>query len=637
MANNQLTGRVYFGGQARGHVNVRIYEASTDRLAQVGSTETAGDGTFSCSPSSTTTDGVFYALVYPAGNEILLATIIGPIIQGSIIINELTTVAAAFSMAQFIDNNTIQGDDFGLRIAWGMNDNLVNVRTGEPSEVLMNSPNGDETNSLRSMRALANLLMACAHQPRAATDKLLALTTPPHGTAPLNTFQALANITLNPANNVADLYTQSKAVELYTPALERQPDAWTLAVKVNVAGFDQSGTPIPFGGPANLVFDQNGYAWVANNVFQGTPNSGNYIVVLKPNGMPADGLDGMPKSPVTGGGILGPGFGIDIDRKGNIWVGNFGWGNEPGDKPSPDGSGSVSKFHANGQPKSGDEGYQGGTDRVQGIAVDQDNNIWFASFENNSVVVFPCGDATNPLPPFSESDKSRPFGIAIAHDGSAWVTNSGGLWEGSPSSLSKYAIEDGQLVPQFPTFEVGHALKGVAVDSLGNAWVASGGDNAIYLFSHKGEQLGKFSGGGINAPWGATLDGDDNVWVANFGPMTPGNVFNTSAVSKLAGHNPETRPHGLKTGDPISPPSGYTLPTGGSEVLLPDGQSLYGAGGAKCFNPLMRLTNVVIDRAGNVWAMNNWKPDIDVDFGGNPGGDGIVIFVGLARPPQKKH
>jgi hypothetical protein len=637
MENNQLTGTVYFGGQARGYANVLIYEVSTDRLARVGSTATAGDGTFSCIPSSSTTDGVFYALAYPiGGNEVLLATIIGPAIQGSIVINELTTVAAAFSMAQFINNITIWGDDFGLRIAWGMNDNLVNVRTGAPSEVLNNSPNGDETNSLRSTRALANLLAACAQQQSGATDTLLALTTPPYGTAPLNTFQALANITLNPANNVADIYTQSKVLELYTPALERQPDAWTLAVKVNVAGFDQSGDPVPFGGPANLVFDQNGYAWVANNVFQGTPNSGNYIVALKPNGMPADGLDSMPKSPVTGGGILGPGFGIDIDRNGNIWVGNFGWGGAEY-QPSPEGSGSVSQLNANGQPISGDEGYQGGTYRVQGMAVDRKNNIWFASYENNSVVVFPNGDATHPLPPFSESDRSRPFGIAIARDGSAWVTNSGGLWEGSLSSLSKYAIQDGQLVPQFPTFEVGHALKGLAVDSLGNAWVASGGDNAVYLFSPEGEQLGTFGGGGINAPWGATLDGDDNVWVANFGPMTPGNVFTTSAVSKLAGSNPETRPHGLKTGDPISPQCGYTLPTGGSEVLLPNGQGLYGAGGSKCFNPLMRMTNCVIDQAGNVWAMNNWKPDISVDFGGNPGGDGIVIFVGLARPPKKKH
>ena len=51
------------------------------------------------------------------------------------------------------------------------------------------------------------------------------------------------------------------------------------------------------------------------------------------------------------------------------------------------------------------------------------------------------------------------------------------------------------------------------------------------------------------------------------------------------------------------------------------------------------MTNVVIDQAGNVWAVNNWKPNFDTDAPaatGNPGGDGIVIFVGLAKPPRKK-
>jgi hypothetical protein len=57
----------------------------------------------------------------------------------------------------------------------------------------------------------------------------------------------------------------------------------------------------------------------------------------------------------------------------------------------------------------------------------------------------------------------------------------------------------------------------------------------------------------------------------------------------------------------------------------------------------MRQTNLLIDQAGNVWALNNWKPDFNVDtlpdngIPPNPGGDGVVIFVGLAKPPIKKH
>jgi hypothetical protein len=49
----------------------------------------------------------------------------------------------------------------------------------------------------------------------------------------------------------------------------------------------------------------------------------------------------------------------------------------------------------------------------------------------------------------------------------------------------------------------------------------------------------------------------------------------------------------------------------------------------------MRTTAVVIDRAGNIWTANNWKPDFDIDITSNPGGDGMVIFVGLAKPPRQ--
>jgi hypothetical protein len=62
----------------------------------------------------------------------------------------------------------------------------------------------------------------------------------------------------------------------------------------------------------------------------------------------------------------------------------------------------------------------------------------------------------------------------------------------------------------------------------------------------------------------------------------------------------------------------------------------------------MRLTSLQIDRAGNIWSINNWKPRFSTDEvlfdsgeligegdpgdDANPGGDGIVIFVGLAPP-----
>ena len=52
---------------------------------------------------------------------------------------------------------------------------------------------------------------------------------------------------------------------------------------------------------------------------------------------------------------------------------------------------------------------------------------------------------------------------------------------------------------------------------------------------------------------------------------------------------------------------------------------------------MMRQTGVEIDQAGNLWSINNWKPLFGIDtIGMNPGGDGIVIFVGMAPPPPSK-
>jgi hypothetical protein len=652
MTTTLLTGTVQSGGTSGtvplAGVAVIVYEATSDDPWPVGSGKTDANGNFSLDTSRATTGSIFYA-VASGGNGVALVTIIGQRISSSITLNELTTVAAAFSMAQFTDNGVIAGNAFGLRIAAGMNDNLVAPQTGASSEVLLSSPNADQTNSLRSTRSLANLLAACVQNKPDAISTLFSLATPPGGAAPNNTFQALVNIARYPWNNVSEIYAQTQLVEMYQPALDSitmdgipqdgTPTAWTIAVKVN----DSGGDYIPFGGPANVAFDKNGYAWVANNVFQGTPNSTRGIIVLKPNGKPADGQHGTPMSPITGGGILGPGFGVAIDRRGMIWVGNFGWGNAPGDIPD----GSVSQFSPLGQPISGPQGYKGGTHQVQAVAVDQENNIWCASYANDRVVVFPYGDPTRAF--WHQEKKNRgPFGIAIAQDGSAWVTNSGGLsGKSGQSSVCKYVIEKGienGRLKQLFSHDVGNALKGVTLDSQGNAWVASGGDDSVYLFSPEGEQIGEFSGGhnhtgGINSPWGVAVDGDDNIWVANFGPLEIGNDYTAAAVSYLAGANPDTRPADLNTGDSIAP-DGYTLPTAGEQVLLHSGIPLYGPKGDACYSPLMRMTNVIIDQAGNLWAINNWKPNFDSDFEparGNPGGDGIVIFVGVAKPPKQNH
>jgi hypothetical protein len=622
-----LSGVVQSGGTSSvtplANVRGTLYEASESAPKVHGQATTGADGTFSITSPVDSTPGVFYATA-EIDRGVELVAILGASLPSTATVNELTTVAAAYSMAQFYEDGVITGDLFALGLAAGMNDNIVDPATGMSSDVLLTSPNADETNSLRLTRSLANLLAASVTN-RGVAASLIALTKQPRGAVARSTSQGLANLARDPARHAEQIYRLTTRAHAYHPPLERVPDAWTVVVKVNDSGDDSAHTI--FGGPGNLAFDDRGYAWVTNNVIQGDTRSSSYVVVLQPNGKPSDGTNGTPLSPLSGSGILGTGFGVTIDASGTIWYGNFGWGGK--DYYPPPGT-SISRFSPGGAPLSGN-GEGGEVERAQGMTTDADGNVWVASYGNDSVFVFPGGDVTQGVS-LTQYFGSQPFDVAIAPDGAAWVTNSGGLLGGYPSSVARFTFEAG-ILRRHVLRPLGSALKGLAVDSKGNVWVASLGEDAVYGLRPDGTVFGQFAGGGILGPWDVTIDGDDNLWISNFGQITATNIFPHGRLSKLCGSEPSACPPGKKAGDPISPNTGYPTPSAGSQVLLHNGDPLYGPGAPPSFAPMTRQTSSVIDRAGNVWTINNYKPDFTVDAVANPGGDGILIFVGLAPPP----
>jgi hypothetical protein len=627
------------------NVPVTLYEATEFAAIPLATTTTGDDGQFRIETGRATSNSIL-VLSAMVADRVRLATVLGDTLPAYATINEVTSVATSYALAQFLRSGQLAGDAFRLRIAAMMSANIANPVTGEISAVLNAPPNADQTNSLRLTRSLANLVTLCAEEPF-LTNALLPLLTNEQGQERPDTAFGLANLARDPAADPNLIYFLSSLRRGYGPALSQSPDQWTITVKLNHTGRPD----IPFGGAANVDWDSYGYAWVANNVTQGTPNSTKYNVVLRPDGKPADGSGGEPVSPFDSGGLLGVGWGVSVDQNDSVWFGNFGWGN-PKDLyfPSPTatspigaGTGSVSQFNAaDGSPISSDVGYFGPY-RVQAIEPDDFGNIWMASFGDSDVAdgsgvwVFREGNPSDIVSSVVSTDDA-PFGIApIPGQAAAWVTFSGGLSGQHPSSIARYELTDTGELEQTFIEPVGDTLKVVTVDFAGNAWFASQGTDSVFAYSPDGEQLGEFTGGGIDGPWGIAVDGVGNIWVSNFGDLEIGNVFDTGRVSKLCGANPGACPPGLKLGDPISPETGYTLPSEGAQVLLPNGDPLYGPGAPPSFVPMMRQTSVQIDAAGNVWTINNWKPRFDVDILSNPGGDGIVIFVGLATPPPMSH
>ncbi|MGB7292568.1 MAG: NHL repeat-containing protein [Thermodesulfobacteriota bacterium] len=575
----------------------------------------------------------------PQAGFIRLATVLGtPPVMSEIVINERTTVATAYALAQFINPTGIDGTVPGLQNAAATARNLVNVQTGDVGSVLGSFPNGNITSAMATFNSLANLLAACVRT-GSECPSLFSLATTPRGDAPENTFQAAVNIAHFPWQNVEDLLSLSQQQSLYSPALGPDADlkAWTLAIRYQGNGQELDG-------PGNIAFDKDGNAWIINNyVFQLSPFDptgmvcgGEQLLRFTPTG------EDFPGAPYQGGGVYGAGFGVTLDPSGDVWVGNFGFQGSNCPNNIGELSQTVSQFASDGTPispnsqgnASGDfhGGWQGAGNtirRPQGTVSDPLGNIWIANCGGDSITQFPSGDpdAAFEIAPLDNSDDplvQTPFGLVIDPMGHAWVT--------SNANDSVFAFDtDGALIHSLTgtAASVAGIIRpmGIASDALGNIWVANSGiirppcgsppDLSLFDSVDMANQPGftgenasvtmirpdgmpspdsPFKGGGLIVPWGIAVDGNGNIWVAN---------FDGKRVSELCGATPESCPPGFETGDPISPNGGYSS------------------------NALVRNTGVAIDPSGNVWLANNWET---VPIQQNPGGHEIVVFIGLAKP-----
>jgi sugar lactone lactonase YvrE len=557
------------------------------------------DGTFELRYEGSRPKTILY-LIVGEGRAVRLASVLGRSPGPSqVVVNERTTVAAGFALAQFIRGGRVSGSSPGLENAAGMVRNLVNVRTGAISGVLAQQPNGNSTSTRLAFNSLANMLPRCARN-RRHCGGLFKLAKPPGGRTPRGTLEAVANIARSPWKNVARLFKLARSGPTpYRPALAPSdtPDAWTLALRFN-------GNGTTMAGPGNFAIDARGNLWVNNN-YDYSPDplqpvcGSDLLFKFNPRGRYVKG------SPYTGGGLSGAGYGITLDPGGRIWVGNFGFA-APGCPTKPLRN-SVSLFNSRGKPLSPSTGFtQGGVSYPQATVSDRKGSIWTANCDAGSVTRFPGG---NPAAAQNISGIGlvEPFGIAFNTKGKAFVT---GIGSSTVAMLNK----DGTPAANSPI--TGGGLKrpmGIVSDSRGNLWVANSGvislpcptadffpldgvGGSLSLLGPDGSPKGAFEGAGMTIPWGITIDGDDNVWVAN---------FNGKRVSEVCGLRAKHCRPGGKPGSPISPPSGYG------------------------FNGLVRNTGVAVDPSGNVWLANNWKT---IPVQTNPGGYEIVAFVGLAGP-----
>jgi len=591
---------------------VTLYSAG-DQTASgeivLGTAATDASGTFSIqytAPSDP--NAVLYLIVDGPPSTARLASVLGTAPYPSqITINERTTIATAFAMAQFISGIGIGGKSPGLQNAAGTARNLVNLRTGAVAAMLATAPNGFETSTMAAFNSLANMLAGCI-QSSADCATLAAAATPPGGIAPEDTLQAAINIAHYSWHNNSALFLAASIRAPYQPALTTIPETWALAIKYVGNGRE-------FDGPGLIAFDAQGNAWITNNYVykrnHAVPTCGGETVLkLSPTGQDAPGAPLNAKR----AGVNGAGFGIAVDPQGDVWIANFGFFGDtcPPNLLPP--ANSMSKLSASGALLSPPTGFtQGCINAPQGIVSDRSGNIWITNPCNSTITHYRAGNPNDfwvfdigsgqlaqpgTCPLFSGG---RPFDVSVTATGSAWFSDNG-------RSLAFELDANGNLLnvsdPQAPITKP----LGIAVDQQGNVWISNTGvlnipcyangetqdygdlvpdpqHTSVTKLDSQGHLLANVTGGGITLPWGLAVDGAGNVWVANF------------------------------AGQRLSHINGAT-----AQPIAPDGYPNDG---------LVRNTGVTIDSSGNVWLANNWLQD---PVQTNPGGDAAVVFIGLAPP-----
>ena len=120
-----LSGVVQTGGttssQPLPDVHVTLFEATHALPAVLGQTTTDASGRFTIPYRKSSSTSIFFVKA-DIGEGVEFVTVLGSNLPASVTINELTTVAASYSMAQFYRTGVISTNSFGLQIAAGMND-----------------------------------------------------------------------------------------------------------------------------------------------------------------------------------------------------------------------------------------------------------------------------------------------------------------------------------------------------------------------------------------------------------------------------------------------------------------------------------------------------------------------------------
>jgi len=559
-----LTGVAMGGRQPIIGSVVTAYIAGAAGATQIGQATTDKSGNFSIAsfnPAPSTGQIVYLvALGGDAGggvnSAIRLVTVAGAYcaaagcgFASAVDIDELSTVAAVYSLAQFFNlsggGTLISGVSPGLDNAAATFGNLVDAVSGQAAALLGGlSCSGSSTppncSTLQKLDTLADIIASCVNSSGPSAAACSGLFSVAQSSS--DTLSALLAIATMPAarNNASGLYALLTPPEVYSPALNAVPGDWTLALNFGGGGLNE---------PAELAVDAIGNIWVTDSVLSGA------LSKFSPTGAALS-----PAAGFTGNGLSGP-LGLAIDDSGNVWVANWSQGSGK----------QISKFNADGSAAANSPFSGGGMEGPIDLAFDPAGDLWIANFGNSSMseltaagafngpingngfnfpvaiavdgngnvfVANQSGDSVSafnesgaPLGAYSGVGLKQPTSMALDPGSNLWVTNFSGLslteligGSTPPSSCPAPPVSGDSGCPLSPTagFTGGGLAgpNGVAIDSAGQVWVANFHGNNISEFTSNGTALSPTAGyaaANMSDPYSIVADPSGNLWVTNYG------------------------------------------------------------------------------------------------------------------------
>ena len=462
-----------------------------------------------------------------ANSGVVLAAVLGTcgsIASGaSFTINEATTVATAYAMAQFFSVDPISlaataTNSSGIALAAATATNLVDPKTGA---VPGSGFPATGAAPVKKINSLANLLNACVVSSgggSSACQQLFTAAYGPAGKGPQETsgetFGAAISLAKNAGENVAELYELSEASAAYGPVLGTAPDDWTLLVNYGGGGMDS---------PSAVSIDSNGRVWVANYFAVASlfTNTGEPVF---PNGITGDHLENS-----YGGAVY-------VDD--SFWVAN-----EESGSDFNEGLGSISVLSSTGVL----DGHYltGGINFPLAVAFDTSGMAWVVDYGDSSVTLLDgSGNPRSGVDGYSSASLQFPVAVATDAKCNAYVAN-------QSSDTLTLVTADGS---SFTDFTVGEGPSGVAIDAGGNVWSANYYGNSVGLVTTDGSVASGdgFTGGGLDHPQGIAADGVGNIWVAN---------YREAGLTELAGATASA------PGAVLSPSMGWAADSGNTEAF----------------------------------------------------------------------